>query len=354
MGGAKGRHITLSEREQAISLVKEATSNGASKEKVCNLMEVSKRTVTRWKSQEDKVKEDGRLYSIKTPSNRLTQEEQNKIISIATSEEFCDLSVRQIVPKLADQGEYIASESSFYRILKKEKLNAHRGKSKPKTNSRPKSYTTNTQNNLWSWDITYLPSIVKGQFFYLYLIIDIFSRKIVGYNVYENESAQNSSAVIRAAYKSEQINGETIVVHSDNGKPMKGSTMISTLHMLGIIPSFSRPSVSNDNPYSESIFKTLKYCPKYPSTPFENLKSAKDWVDNFVNWYNNYHQHSSIKFVTPSERHKGEDSVILENRKKIYENARKKNPSRWSGNIRNWDYVSSVSLNPSNSQKKAA
>lgn len=275
-------------------------------------------------------------------------------MSVVVSKEFRDVPPHQIVPSLADQGEYLASESSFYRILKAEKLDTHRGKSKKGTRKKVDAHVANNSNELWSWDITYLPTTIKGQYFYLYLIMDVFSRKIVGYEVYENESSEYASMVAKEAYLSEKIEGKTVKLHSDNGSPMKGATMLAMLQTLGVIPSFSRPSVSNDNPYSESLFKTLKYCPKYPSDPFKDLKSAREWVHAFVGWYNNEHRHRGIKFVTPSSRHQGLDQEILENRKKVYEAAKAKNPSRWSKGTRNWSRIETVFLNPGKGVKKAS
>ena len=127
--------------------------------------------------------------------------------------------------------------------------------------------------------------------------------------------------------------------------------MLATMQKLGIVPSFSRPSVSNDNPYSESLFKTLKYTPLYPSKPFESLDEARQWVAIFVKWYNHSHRHSGIKYVTPVQRHQGEDLAILKQRKRVYEDAKKQNPERWSGKTRNWDHESLVRLNPVNEQQ---
>ena len=176
--------------------------------------------------------------------------------------------------------------------------------------------------------------------------MDVFSRKIVGFEVFAEESAENASKIIAKSYMSENISGKVLILHSDNGSPMKGATMLGMLQNLGVVPSFSRPSVSNDNAFSEALFKTLKYCPQYPDKPFETLDEAKAWVKDFVTWYNCEHKHSAIKLVTPNERHSGLDLEILENRKAVYEAAKLKNPSRWSGSTRNWDYISSVSLNP--------
>jgi transposase InsO family protein len=222
----------------------------------------------------------------------------------------------------------------------------HRGKAKPKTSKRPKTHTAKGPNQVWTWDITYLPASIKGMFFYLYMIVDIYSRKIITWEIHEEQSDDLAALLIKKAYLSEGINGKDIVLHSDNGSPMKGATMLATLQNLGVVPSFSRPSVSNDNPYSESLFKTLKYKPGYPSKPFESLDSARTWVHEFVNWYNLKHKHSALKYVTPVQKHNQEDVIILKKRKAVYKEAKIKNPSRWSGDIRNWTPVKEVSLNP--------
>ena len=204
----------------------------------------------------------------------------------------------------------------------------------------------NAPNQLWSWDITYLATTLKGSFFYLYLIMDVFSRKIVGWEVYDSESTDRAAVVFRKAHLREGINADALVLHSDNGSPMKGATMLATLQKLGVIPSFSRPSVSNDNPYSEALFKTLKYPPGFPDKPFENLEEARQWVTGFVHWYNETHRHSHLRYVTQSQRHRNEDIAILAQRHELYQDARDKHPERWSGKTRNWQPEEFVNLNP--------
>jgi len=354
LGGRKGRLIQFLDRKKAVVLIEEAISKGARMHKACKLLEITLRTFERWKDPDGSVRKDQRLNPGHIPKNKLTPEERIQIISILNSKKYTDLPPHQIIPKMADQNFYIASESSFYRILKEEKLNAHRVKAKTKTRKKPAPYIASNSNEVWSWDITYLARTIKGTFFYLYMIVDIFSRKIVGYEVYEAESAEYASEVAKAAYKSENINGKKVVLHSDNGSPMKGATMLATMQKLEITPSFSRPSVSDDNPFSEALFKTVKYCPQFPSKPFDSLQEAREWVHTFVSWYNNEHHHSGIKFVTPSARHKNLDKAILDNRKEVYTKAKERNPSRWSKDIRNWDRVEEVYLNPGKGKKIAA
>ncbi len=283
----------------------------------------------------------------RTPSNKLTDEEKAQIIDLCNQPEYKSLPPSQIVPKLADQGDYIASESSFYRVLHEaEQVNRRGRASPPRSVAKPKGYLAKAPNQVWSWDITYLATTILGVFYRLYLIVDLFSRKITGGEVHDEERAEHASRLIQKACLAEGINQDGLVLHADNGGPMKAALMLATLQKLGVIPSFSRPAVSDDNPYSESLFRTLKYTPAYPRQPFESLEAARQWVYEFVQWYNHVHQHSAIQYVTPSQRHRGEDHALLEARQAVYQAAKGKHPQRWSGDIRNWDPVTEVWLNP--------
>jgi len=201
-------------------------------------------------------------------------------------------------------------------------------------------------NQIWSWDITYLRTCVRGQFFYLYMIVDVWSRKIIAAQVFAEESMSHSSMLLTQACLNHGVQPEELVLHSDNGGPMKGATMLATLERLGVMASFSRPACSNDNPYSESIFRTLKYRPEYPHRPFETVEHARAWIDGFVAWYNLEHLHSAIGYVRPQQRHEGSDKEILTQRHRTYEDARRRNPTRWTGATRNWERTEQVRLNP--------
>ena len=179
-----------------------------------------------------------------------------------------------------------------------------------------------------------------------YLIVDIFSRKIVGADVYEQELGELAADFLQRTIWSEKCVNAGTVLHSDNGAPMRSFTMQAKMRDLGVASSYSRPRVSNDNPYSESLFRTTKYHHSWPKDGFNTLGEARLWVNHFVDWYNKVHKHSGIKYVTPEQRHKGLDKEILENRKAIYAKAQQENPSRWRSDIRNWDYIDEVSLNP--------
>ena len=167
----------------------------------------------------------------------------------------------------------------------------------------------------------------------------------MGWEVHERESAELSSRLLVEICKNEGVKPDEVTLHSDNGGPMKGATMLVTMQKLGVMPSFSRPSVSNDNPYSESMFKTLKYCPQFPTKAFESMEAAREWMKAFVIWYNTEQLHSGINFVTPASKHKGADVKILSQREKVYAEAKTKNPARWSGKTRNWKPIQEVKLN---------
>ena len=334
------------ERQQVIVLLNEAMAAGARQAQACEVLGLSKRTLQRWQTGET-VHCDQRPLRDYQPPHKLTEIERAEVLSVANSDEFGHLPPSQIVPRLADQGRYLASESTFYRVLKEENQLAHRRSERPaQTRAKPRAICATAPNQLYSWDITYLASTVLGQFFYLYLFLDIFSRKIVGWQVYEAESSALAGDVLRDLCHREGIQSDQLILHSDNGSPMKGATMLATLQQLGVMPSLSRPAVSNDNPYSESLFKTLKYRPKYPLKPFAGVSEARDWVTGLVEWYNHEHRHSAIRFVTPAQRHEGLDEGLLNNRQAVYEAARVRNPKRWSGGVRNWQRIQEVHLNP--------
>ncbi len=323
--------------------IEAAVTAGAARAAACTLVGLSVRTLERWRGAHPT---DARHGPNHVPANHYSDAERRAICTTVTALAYRDLSPHQIVPRLADQGIYLASESTIYRVLRAEHLLTHRGRAKAPVARVVTAQIAHGPNQVWSWDITYLPTPVRGQFFYLYLIMDVWSRKIVGQHVYDTESAAHAAALFTRTCQRASLDPRGLVLHADNGGPMKASTMVATLERLGVLPSFSRPRVSNDNPFSEALFRTLKYCPAYPSQPFADLAAATEWVDRFVAWYNHDHQHSAIRFVTPEDRHTGRETAILAARQQVYEAARVKHPERWSGTTRNWAPVTTVRLNP--------
>jgi putative transposase len=337
-----------------IAMIEEACAAGARLEKACAVINVSVRTVQRYR-RHGEIKPDGRKAAARdrVPANRLSEQERSVILATVNQPKFANLPPSQIVPALADEGCYLASESTIYRVLRDQDQLTHRGRAKAPGNSRPEPLEATAPNQLWSWDITYLATTVKGVYFFLYLMLDVFSRKIVGWEIYAEESTEHAAVTFRKAYLREGIAGRPLILHSDNGSPMKGATMLGTLQKLGVMPSFSRPSVSNDNAFSEALFKTLKYHPAFPDHPFDTVEQARQWVEGFQQWYNEVHRHSAIRFVTPGQRHRGEDMAILERRAALYAAAKAARPERWSGNCRNWNPPAVVSLNPRKSTLSA-
>ena len=339
--------ISTLDRQTAVALIDAAVTAGARPANACAELNISDRTLRRW-TKDGQVHADQRpLTPRPAPGNKLSAEERAAVLDICNSEEFASLPPSQIVPSLADQGRYLASEASFYRILRAEGQQHHRGRAKPPVRRKPPaSHKASAPCQVWTWDITWMPGPVAGMFFYLYLIMDIFSRKIVAWEVHERESAELAAALIRQAVLAEGCLTRPLVLHADNGSPMKGATMKVTMEKLGITASYSRPRVSNDNPFSEALFRTCKYRPNWPAKGFASKADAQAWVKSFANWYNGEHLHSAIRFVTPDARHTGGDRATLASRTILYANARAQHPERWSGQTRNWQPTGPVWLNP--------
>jgi putative transposase len=346
-GRQRGELTPLPKRITLVDLIQEAYAHGARLYKACAEAELSKRTYRRW-YRAGKVQADLRPSAVRQePANKLSDDEEKLILATSNEARFASLPPSQIVPTLLDEGVYIASESSFYRVLKANAQLNRRGRSQSITKrSKPDAYVADGPNKVWSWDITYLASVIKGRFYYLYLFEDIYSRKVVGYEVHERECGELAAELMQRNMLREQCFKKPLVLHSDNGAPMKSLTMKAKLEELGVTASLSRPSVSNDNPYSESLFRTLKYRPEWPSSGFKSITEAREWVEVFVTWYNTKHKHSKLNFVSPSERHAMQDRTILSKRKIVLEDARSRNPKRWPNGIRSCDAVGEVTLNP--------
>ena len=343
------------QRQTLLELIQEACTAGARQERACAQIGLSERTVQRWQHPEmrDGDRRAAGLHARAEPANKLSEVERQAAMVVLNGEEFKNLPPSQIVPRLADQGRYIASESTLYRLLHQAGQMTHRRLERaPQKRSKPRALTATQPDQIYCWDITYLPTQVRGNYFYLYLFVDLFSRKIVGWQVFDCESAELASQLLQDICARQGIPPGQLVVHSDNGAPMKGETMLATMQRLGVAPSRSRPSVSNDNPYSESLFRTLKYRPELPVKPFENLLQARRWATELVHWYNDEHRHSAIGFVTPSQRHAGQDKALLKDRTTVYELARQAKPLRWSKQTRDWSHIDRVDLNPDTPETK--
>jgi transposase InsO family protein len=293
---------------------------------------------------------DRRKGSHRVISHRLTEEERQRILLTCNQPEFAALPPGQIVPILADQSLYIGSERSFYRVLHTNGQVHRRGRARPPQEPRDvPRLEARGPNQVWSWDITYLPTTVRGVWLYLYLVIDVWSRKVMTWEVADQEDSQIAADLMSRACLRERISKgrpQPLVLHADNGNAMRAATLESRLEELGVLRSFSRPRVSNDNPFSESLFRTVKYRPEYPRRPFQSVEEACSWVAAFVDWYNYQHRHSGSRFVTPVQRHSGEAQAICRHRAGVYEQAREQHPRRLSRSTRCWRQPEVVWINP--------
>lgn len=342
--------IGTPDRQRAVSLITEAVAAGARRAAAARELGLTARTLERWQSA-GTLTSDGRPSAARpAPRNRLSAEERASVLAIANEPRFADLPPTQIVPILADEGRYLASESSFYRILRAHDCQHHRGRARAPTAHPVPRHCAQAPNELWAWDITYLPGPVRGMFFFLYLVLDIYSRQIIAHEVHEAESSQSAARLIEQAVARQGVAGKVLVVHQDNGSPMKGSAYLAKLAELGLTPSYSRPGVSDDNAYAESLFRTCKYRPNFPAA-FASIEQARTWMMSFARWYNHVHKHRNLKFVSPAERHRGEEKAIFARRIGVYEAARERNPERWSRNIRDWSLPKEVWLNRAAEEK---
>jgi putative transposase len=339
------------EDRQALALdIATAHAEGSRLQPACEIAGIDLRTLQRWKAQQGLSAGDGRPQALRsTPEHALSPEERAALLAVANEPRFAAVPPARIVPMLADEGVYLGSESSMARVLRAHGQNARRGRAKtPKPTRPPTTHIATAPGQVWCWDMTYLPANVMGRWFHLYLILDLYSRKIVGAEVHDSDEADHAVHLVRRTALAESI--ATLqskpVLHGDNGSTLKATTVLAMLQWLGIKPSYSRPRVSDDNAYAESLFRTAKYRPEFPAKGFASLEEARAWAAEFMRWYNVDHRHSGIRYVSPQQRHAGDDKAILAARHALYMQARAAHPARWSGNTRNWSHIGAVTLNP--------
>jgi putative transposase len=340
----------LEDRQNLVRDIEQACADGARLAPACALAGIDACTLRRWKAGDGLIQGDRRPDADRAiPSHALSEAERARIIEVANQPRFAETPPARIVPALADEGIYLASEASFHRVLRAHGQMNRRGRAQPPRTSRPPSTHIATRpGEVWCWDVTFLPAQIQGHWFYLYLILDLYSRKVVGFEVHDTDSAEHAVHLARRTALAEGVHTMSVrpVLHGDNGATLKATTVLAMLHWLGIKPSNSRPRVSDDNAFAEALFRTAKYRPEFPLKGFANLDAARQWAARFVQWYNHEHRHSGIRYVTPAQRHAGLDGRMLAARHALYQDARTRNPQRWSGQTRNWTPVGVVTLNP--------
>ena len=342
--------IGLEDRQTLVRHIEAAHAAGARLRLACEEAGIAVRTLQRWKAQDGLRAGDRRPQAQRlSPAHALTDQERARILAVANEPRFADQPPARIVPALADEGIYIASESSFQRVLRACGQSRHRGRARAPQRSRtPTTHVASAPGQVWCWDMTYLPTHIQGRWFYLYLIMDLYSRKVVGWEVHDTDDAHHAVGLLKRTALAEGIHamGDKPVLHGDNGSTLKATTVLAMLQWLGIKPSYSRPRVSDDNAFVESLFKTAKYRPQFPVRGFASLEDARRWGRDFVRWYNFEHRHSGLRYVTPAQRHDLQDKKILAARHQIYQQARERHPARWSRQTRDWTPICSVTLNP--------
>jgi putative transposase len=265
------------------------------------------------------------------PPLALSSGERQAVVDILHSEQFCDDAPHQIYAKLLDEGRYLCSIRTMYRILETEHGFV---KERRKHVQRPKyvkpELLATKPNQVWSWDITKFKGPMKWTYFHLYVILDIFSRYVVGWMIAHYEQAALAKRLIKDSCAKQEIEPGRLTIHADRGSSMKSKVVAHLLGDLGVTKTHSRPHVSNDNPYSEAQFKTLKYCPQFPSR-FGSIQDARVFCQSFFDWYNKEHRHSGIGLMTPEQVHYGMDKQILQHRSRVLAAAFEKTPNRFKG-----------------------
>jgi putative transposase len=341
----------LEDRRTLVDEIVQARTAGARLDAACALAGIDARTLQRWQAGGGPLQADRRPEAVRpTPSHALSEAERACIVEIANTPRFADMPPARIVPALADEGVYVASEASFHRVLRAHGQMTRRGRARPpRTCGPPSTHVATAPGQVWCWDVTFLPAAqVQGRWFYLFLILDLYSRKIVGFEVHDTDAAEHAAHLVRRTALAEGVHAMATrpVLHGDNGASLKPTTVLAMLAWLGIAPSYSRPRVSDDNAFAEALFRTAKYRPEFPAQGFADLDAARDWAARFVRWYNHAHRHSALRYVTPAQRHAGQDGALLAARHALYQAAQQSNPRRWSGQTRDWTPIGAVTLNP--------
>lgn len=289
---------------------------------LCRNLGVSRATLYRQSSQTGKP-------VVRGYTNGLSTSEQTAVMSILNSDRFVDLTPYETYYTLLDEGEYHCSIRTMYRLLANSEQNQPRRAQRSHRNAVKPELVATAPNQVWSWDITKLRTFRPFVYLHLYVILDIFSRYVVGWLMAENESKELARKLIEETIAKQQVDEGQLTLHSDNGPSMTSLTVAQLLETLGVIKSHNRPYTSNDNPFSESQFKTLKYCPEFPKQ-FEHLNHGVDFGRYFFNWYNTEHYHSGIAWLTPQSVHYNQAQNILAKRQVVLDAAYENKPERFN------------------------
>jgi len=303
-------------------------SESVGKKAACNALIVPRATFYRRYGKKEIDKDNQRPV----PPLALSAEERQAVLDVAHEKRFWDSTPYQIFATLLDEGKYLGSVRTIYRILSQNNEVKERRKQVSRPHYQKPELLATEPNQVWSWDITKLKGPAKWTYFYLYVILDIYSRYVVGWMVAHRESAALAKRLIQETCEKQLIPEGQLCIHADRGSSMKSKVVANLLADLGVTKTHSRPYVSNDNPYSESQFKTLKYCPGFPER-FGSIQDAREFCRKFFTWYNTVHKHSGIGLMTPEQVHYGQAQHILTHRAKVLESAFKEHEKRFKGKM---------------------
>lgn len=325
-------------RHQILEAIAEAVASGARLFRACEVLQLSERRVRRWRA----TPEDGRTGGYRATDQKLSEAETDRIVELVNRHDVKDLPLKAAYTTLLDEGIYLASYSTVDRVMKKHEDKSTTVRKKRKGGKRPELKATGP-NQVWCWDITWLESALIGKYFFLYMIIDMYSRKVVGWSVHTKENGRFARDLFARTLTAEGIGEGQIIIHADRGKPMRSRTLRRLFNLLGVVASYSRPHTSNDNAYAESLFATFKNRVAFPQF-FASIEAAESYCDQFVAWYNDHHYHSGLDDMTPSMVHAGRHGEIFSNRNALLEEHRLQHPTRHGGTKKVYGLPEAVEL----------
>lgn len=308
-----------------MSLAKGLAKLGCAVKLICCALGIARSGYYRTK----KLKTSSELRSATPPANSLTSDEVQQIREVLHEDRFCDLPPREVVPMLADEGRYLGSIRTFYRVLARDGESADRRLQATHPRRTAPILEATGPNQVWSWDTTRLKGPWRGMFFFLYVMIDIFSRYVVGWMVSERENARRAQGFIRTTVQRHLKPGHKLTIHNDRGSPMKAGGTMDLIKLLGLEQSFSRPRTSDDNPFSEAQFRTLKYHHRFPSY-FESRDLAEEFLTDWFKWYNFEHRHTGLNLHTPASVQFAQVPDIVRRRQEVMDLAFTTNPARFA------------------------
>ncbi len=311
-------------RARIASGVQDAVNLGSGIESACAVIGLDPRRLQRWRRSPT----DARTGGLRSPGQKLSESEKDAVVEAFHQPEYIDLPVRAAWVKMLDHGQCLCSPASVFRVLNERQARSRLTARRARPQRRPPLLEAKAPNQVWTWDITYLPSPIRGAYFYLYSIQDLFSRKIVGWTVEVSEDGRLARDLFSRILSEQVEHPKGLRVHADNGSPMRSKNLSDLFEKLEVRATHGRPHVSDDNAFIESWFSVLKGRASFPEY-FRDIQQARAYVESLVGWYNGQHMHSRLDYLTPEQMHQGQGGPIQLRRNEIIDRARERNPQRF-------------------------